>query len=354
MKHPFLTTVLLIGVLALAIAGCAPSVPASTPAAELPTVPTSTAIPAQGQVQETGQATLQEIDLGSLSGTIYSAGSSTVYPLSETIAENFIADGFSGEMKIDSIGSGAGFERFCKTGETDISNASRKIKDSEVANCKAIGRTPIEFRVGTDAIAVVVSAKNDFLTALSMDDLAKVFSDQAVKWSDINPAWPSEDIQRFTPGTDSGTFDFFVETVIQKPQKIEKLEDAKKIALAARNLQTSEDDNVLVQGIEGSKFAIGYFGFAYYQNEAMNLKALSINDVAPSFESAENGKYALARPLFLYSDAHILKEKPQVAAFIHYYLANVNDVIGEVGYFPASGEALDTAKQAWLDAMKSN
>jgi len=296
---------------------------------------------------------LPAVDVASLKGDIYSAGSSTVYPLSEALAEAFKADGFTGEIKIDSVGTGGGFERFCKTGETDIANASRGIKDAEKENCAKLSpaRAPIEFRVGTDAIAIVVSKENTFLTNLTIEELGKIFTGKAAKWSDVNPAWPAEKIQLFTPGTDSGTFDFFVETVIQKPMKIEKLDEAKKLALV-EGIQTSEDDNVLVQGVEGSPYAIGYFGFAYFKNNEAKLKAVSVEDTAPTFESAESGKYKLSRPLFIYSDASIMKEKPQVAAFINYYLSNVNEYIDEVGYFPASEEALNGAKQAWLDASK--
>ncbi len=296
---------------------------------------------------------LPTVDVASLKGDIYSAGSSTVYPLSEALAEAFKADGFTGEIKIDSVGTGGGFERFCKTGETDIANASRGIKDAEKENCTKLSpaRTPIEFRVGTDAIAIVVSKENTFLTNLTIEELGKIFTGKAAKWSDVNPAWPAEKIQLFTPGTDSGTFDFFVETVIQKPMKIEKLDEAKKLALV-EGIQTSEDDNVLVQGVEGSPYAIGYFGFAYFKNNEAKLKAISVEGTAPTFETAESGKYKLSRPLFIYSDASIMKEKPQVAAFINYYLSNVNEYIDEVGYFPASEEALNGAKQAWLDASK--
>ncbi len=290
-------------------------------------------------------------DLLSLTGNIYAAGSSTVYPLAEAIAENFKADGFSGEIKIDSIGSGAGFERFCKTGETDISTASRAIKDSEKTNCAAIDRSPIEFRVGTDAVAIVVSSTNAFATDVTLEELAKIFT-TATNWSDVRPEWPNELIQRFTPGTDSGTFDFFVETVIQKPQGLETLDEGKAIALAALNLQASEDDNVLVQGVEGSPYAIGYFGFAYYINNASQLKALSIEGIAPDFTTAEDGTYKLSRPLFIYSDANILKSKPQVAAFVDYFLKNVDSVISNVGYFPASDTALAASEQVLTDALK--
>jgi phosphate transport system substrate-binding protein len=293
------------------------------------------------------------VDPSTLSGDIYTAGSSTVGPLTEAVIEQFVNEGFTGQIKNDIIGSGAGFERFCKTGETDITNASCAIKDSERETCAALtpARVPLEFRIGTDAIAVVVSKENTFVTDLTLDELAMLFT-TAEKWSDVRSDWPDEPIQRFTPGTDSGTFDFFTEVVVQKPQGIEKLEDAKALVLNASNLQTSEDDNVLVKGVEGSPYAIGYFGFAYYQEQSDKLNTLSINSVTPSFKTAESGKYILSRPLYIYSDVNIMKEKPQVAAFINYYLTNVNDLITDVGYFPASLEALDQAKQAWLDAMK--
>jgi phosphate transport system substrate-binding protein len=239
---------------------------------------------------------------------------------------------------IDSIGSGAGIERFCVAGETDIANASRAIKDSEVESCVAINRTPIEFRVGTDALAVVVSAENDFATDITLAELALIFS-TATNWSDVRAEWPAEPIQRFIPGTDSGTFDYFVEEVFE--------EDSAPI-LAASNLQLSEDDNVLVQGVEGSPYAIGFFGYAYYANEGGALKALSLDGVTPNAISAEDGSYPLARPLFIYSDASIMAEKPEVAAFINYFLTNVNAEILTVGYFPASDRALNLAKVSWL------
>jgi phosphate transport system substrate-binding protein len=301
---------------------------------------------------------LPEVDPGMLSGNIVSAGSSTVFPLAERMADRFKEEGFTedkGTLTIDSIGSGAGFERFCKTGETDISNASRKIKDSEVKNCTAINRTPLEFRIGTDALAVVVSSQNDFLTDVTLEELAKIFSTQATKWSDVNPAWPNEDILRFSPGTDSGTFDYFVEAVMDPTFVVDKEADkgkGKEEILNASNIQFSEDDNVLVQGVEGSPYAIGYFGYAYFNENQGNLKALSVNGVEPSFNTAESGEYKLARPLFIYSDPAVMKEKPQVASFINFFLTYVNEEIQSVGYFPASAEALDVSRQAWLEAMK--
>jgi len=277
-----------------------------------------------------------------VTGDIVTAGSSTVYPLSEAMAERFQDEGYSGNITIDSIGSGAGFERFCVQGETDISNASRPIKDSEVESCQSIGREPLEFRVGTDALAVVVSQENEFIDNATLSELALIFS-TADTWADVNPAWPTEPIQRFIPGTDSGTFDYFVEEVFDENEEP---------ILSAANTQLSEDDNVLVQGVLGSPYAIGFFGYAYYAENADTLKILSIEGVAPSAESVDQGTYPLARPLFIYSSAEIMQAKPQVASFINFYLTYVNDEIGPVGYFPASVEALDSAKQAWLDAVQ--
>jgi phosphate transport system substrate-binding protein len=291
---------------------------------------------------------LPEVNPLEVTGDIITAGSSTVYPLSERMAERFKDEGYQGNITIDSIGTGAGFERFCKSGETDISNASRPIKASEVESCLAIGREPLEFRVGTDALAVVVSSENTFLTDITLAELAKVFSDEVQKWSDVNPAWPNEDIRRFSPGTDSGTFDYFVEAVMDAAYEKGK---GKEHILKAANLQLSEDDNVLVQGVEGSPYAIGYFGYAYFQENQGRLKALSIEGVAPKLESVDAGTYKLARPLFIYSTAKIMQEKPQVAAFINFYLTYVNEEIKSVGYFPASAAALEQAKQTWLDAM---
>lgn len=291
-----------------------------------------------------------------VTGDIVTAGSSTVFPLSERMAEVFKDEGFTGNITIDSIGTGAGFERFCKTGETDISNASRAIKDSEKESCAALAtpRTPLEFRVGTDALAVVVNNENTFLKDVTLEQLALIFS-TAEKWSDVDPSWPAETILRYSPGTDSGTFDYFVEAVMAPANKNSDGKADVKLGeeaiLSATNIQFSEDDNVLVQGVEGSPYAIGYFGFAYYQENKGKLKDLSLGGVAPTEVTAENGDYKLARPLFIYSDANIMQSKPQVAAFIKFYLENVNNEILDVGYFPASEAAIQEALQTWHDAV---
>ena len=274
-------------------------------------------------------------------GNIVTAGSSTVFPLSERMVERFKDEGFPGNISVDSIGSGAGFERFCSSGETDISNASRAIKPAEVTNCQAIGREPIEIRVGTDALAVVVSRDNTFADNVSMEQLNVLFS-TAANWSDINPEWPDEPIQRFIPGTDSGTFDYFVEEVFDKDEEP---------ILSAGNLQMSEDDNILVQGVLGGPYSVGFFGYAYYAENADKLNVLDIDGVEASTGSVDDASYPLARPLFIYTTADIMMEKPQVAAFVNFYLTYVDEEVVDVGYFPADQAALDAAKQAWLDAL---
>ena len=287
-------------------------------------------------------------------GDFVAAGSSTVFPLYERMKQRFDEEGYTGNNTYDSIGTGGGFERFCKTGETDISGASRAIKDSEVESCKAIGRDPLAFRVGTDAIAVVVSKENTFVTDVTKEELALIFS-TAQKWSDVRPEWPAEDILRYVPGTDSGTYDYFVEAIMA-PANLNadgKADIAlgEEAFLKATNLNQSEDDNVLVQGVEGSPYAIGFFGFAYYVENEGKLSVLSVGGIAPTAETAESGEYPISRPLFIYSDAKIMQEKPQVAAFIHFFLTEVNNEIDSVGYFPASQSALDESLAAWSAAL---
>jgi len=333
----FITFVFVVMSLVLAACGSpATEAPASAP--EPTNIPDASA-PAEPSAPEDAMAMYAP---DAVSGDIVIAGSSTVFPLAERMIERFTEEGFDGNATYDSIGSGAGLERFCVAGESDIAGASRAVKDSEVESCKAIGRTPVEFRVGTDALSVVVSKDNTFVTDVTTEELALIFG-TAANWSDVRPEWPNEPIQRFIPGTDSGTFDYFVEHVFDKDSSI---------ILAASNTQLSEDDNVLVQGVEGSPYSVGFFGYAYYEENADKLNVLSVDGVAPSQVTVDDNSYPLSRPLFLYSDATILKDKPQAAAFIYFFLTEVNNEIGDVGYFPANDIVLAGAMSAWEEATK--
>jgi phosphate transport system substrate-binding protein len=284
-----------------------------------------------------------------VSGDIITAGSSTVFPLSERMKQRFEEEGYTGNLTVDSIGSGGGIERFCVAGESDIANASRAMKDSEVESCAGIGRTVVEFQVGIDALTVTVSSENDFATDVTTEELALIYS-TATLWSDVRPEWPAEPIQRFSPGTDSGTFDFFVEAVMASidDEATEDVNEGEEGILESAGTQFSEDDNVLVQGVQGSPYAIGYFGYAYYQENASTLKALSVDGIAPTAETAESGEYPISRPLFIYSSTEIMQEKPQVSSFIYFYLGNVTNEILDVGYFPVSDAKAQENLDAWM------
>lgn len=317
MNHKFQNLLALLVIASFVLAACGPAATATSAPAE----------PTMGS-EEDPYSPLN------VSGDIITAGSSTVFPLTERMAERFRDEGFNGNITVDSIGSGAGFERFCESGESDISNASRGIEEDEIALCEAIGRTPIEFRVGTDALAIVVNPANDWAIDITLAELAQLFT-TAQTWSDVRADWPDEPVLRFSPGTDSGTFDYFVEAVLD--------DDASGLQ-SSSGTQFSEDDNVLAQGVIGSPGGIGYFGYAYYNENAGSLSILDIEGVEPTVVTAEDGSYPLARPLFIYSDATIMAEKPQVAAFIHFYLSFMNEEVIDVGYFPASEDAI---QEAW-------
>jgi len=343
--------ILMVLVLAACSNSATPAAEAPAEATEAPAAVEATEVPAEEAAAEEAamdgeMLMLPEVNPLEVTGDIISAGSSTVYPLSEAMAERFKDEGYAGNITIDSIGSGAGFERFCVAGESDIANASRPIKDSEIESCAAIGRTPIEFRVGTDALAVVVNPDNEFLTDVTVAQLAMIFSNEVTNWSEVDASWPDEPILRFSPGTDSGTFDYFVEAVMDETYG----DEGQTMLLDAGNLQLSEDDNVLVQGVEGDLNAIGYFGYAYYEENADLLNIVNIDGVEAGAASVDDGTYPLARPLFIYSDATIMNEKPQVASFIDFYLTYVNEEVIDAGYFPASEEVLNASMQAWIDA----
>ena len=286
---------------------------------------------------------LPEVVPSFVDGNIIIAGSSTVFPLSDAIATRFRDEGYAGNITVDSIGSGAGFERFCAEGVTAISNASRPIKDAEVGNCHAIGRDVFPVRVGTDALAVILNSENDFVDNLSLKQLAQVFS-TADTWRDVNPDWPAEPIERFIPGTDSGTFDYFVEEVF---------DDNKEPILAAARTSLSEDDNVLVTGVSGNPYAVGFFGFAYFDANRDVLVAATIDDIVPEASSVDAGTYSLARPLFMYAAPEIISERPQVGDFLTYYLNVVNEEVNAVGYFPSDPFGLNRTKFLVLAATSN-
>ena len=271
------------------------------------------------------------VNLGDLSGDINVDGSSTVFPITEAMAEEFghATDG-NVRITVGVSGTGGGFKKFC-AGETHISDASRPIKQSEVDLCAENGIEYIELPVAIDGLSVMVNPANDFVECMTVDELYTVWAPEAegivMKWNQVRAGWPDEDIRLYAPGVDSGTFDYFTETVNGESQ-------------ASRgDFLPSEDDNVLVTGIAGDRGALGYFGYAYYAENADRLKLVAIDGgegcVTPTDDTINNGTYSpLSRPLFIYVAADALNQ-PHVKAFIEFYLDVANrSFISETGYIP--------------------
>jgi phosphate transport system substrate-binding protein len=287
-------------------------------------------------------AIAQETDLGSLSGEVVSDGSSTVGPLTQAVAEEFNAQAPNVQISVDISGTGGGFVRFC-AGEIDLSNASRPIAEDEVALCAENGVDWYEFEVAYDGLTVVVNKENTWATCMSVDQLEQLWQKEnpATTWADVNGEWPGDTVNLYGPGTDSGTFDYFVEAILGE-------DDIRE------DFTPSEDDNVLVQGVAGDVNALGYFGLAYYEANQETLNAVAIdsgdgNCVAPSPETVQDGSYApLSRPLFIYVNGASL-QRPEIAAFMQFYLENASVLAGDVGYVASPADAY-TADQEKLNA----
>jgi phosphate transport system substrate-binding protein len=271
--------------------------------------------------------------------TIKIDGSSTVFPITEAVAEEFQAANRGVNVTVGLSGTGGGFEKFCN-GETDISNASRPIKSSEMEACKAAGIEYMELPVAYDALTVVVNPRNTWVTSLTVDELKKIWEPSAqgqiTNWNQVRSSFPDAPLKLFGPGTDSGTFDYFTEAVVGESKA------------SRADYTASEDDNVLVQGVSRDENALGYFGFAYYEQNKQRLKSVPIDNgdgaVAPSRETVENGTYQpLSRPLFIYVSKKSA-ERPEVRNFVNFYLSNT-DLVTEVGYVPLPSEAYELAKQ---------
>ncbi|NEP40709.1 MAG: PstS family phosphate ABC transporter substrate-binding protein [Okeania sp. SIO2G4] len=262
-------------------------------------------------------------------------GSSTVYPITEAVAEEFQKEK-RGVMRVTVgiSGTGGGFKKFCSLEDsvrTDISDASRTIQPSEIEKCKAAGIEFIELPIAYDAITVVVNTEN-FVDTMSVEDLKKMWAPEAqgkvMKWNQVNSNWPDAELRMYGPGADSGTFDYFTKEIVGQSK-------------ASRSDYTpSEDDNVLVQGVANDPNAIAYFGYSYYEANRDLLKAIAIDNgngpVKPSLETVRSGEYQpLARPIFIYVNAKAA-ERPEVKEFVEFYLKNAPQLVKEVNSVPLS------------------
>ena len=273
----------------------------------------------------------------SLSGTVEIDGSSTVFPISEAVAEEFYSEHPNVRVNVAVSGTGGGFKRFT-IGETDISNASREIKESERLAAIDNGVEFVELRIGTDGLSVIVDPSNNYVDCLTTSELKTIWEPgtRIEYWSDLGQKFPEQKLNRFGPDTDSGTFDYFTEEINGEAQ------------VSTDQYQASPDDNVLVRGISGTKGSIGYFGYAYYQENQESLKVVAVDDgngcVTPTPTTIADGSYSpLSRPLFIYVNVESLN-KPEVKAFVDFYLTHGPELVNEVGYI-ASGDEVYAANQ---------
>ncbi len=281
---------------------------------------------------------------GELAGTIGIDGSSTVFPVSQAVAEEFQKQHSGVKVVVGTSGTGGGFKKFV-LGETDINDASRPIKQKEIDACKKNGIEYAELKIAIDGLSVIVHPENDWCDRISVEQLKTIWEpgSKIKLWSEVNPAWPAKEIKLYGPDTDSGTFDYFTEAICGEGG-------------ACRSDYTpSADDNVLVRGVSGDKYSLGYFGYAYYVENKDKLKVVGIvasegaESVKPTDQTIEAGKYVpLSRPLFLYINKASLKKR-EVATFLTYYLNEGQDLVSEVGYVRLSTTLLGET-QATLEA----
>ncbi|MCX8518618.1 MAG: PstS family phosphate ABC transporter substrate-binding protein [Methylophilaceae bacterium] len=276
--------------------------------------------------------------------TVRADGSSTVYPITEAVAEEYQK---AQKVKVTAgiSGTGGGFRKFCR-GDTDVQNASRPILKQEIVACQAMGISFIELPIAYDALTVVVNRNNSFLKSISIAELRKMWSPEAqgqIKtWQQVNKAWPDSPLKLFGAGSDSGTFDYFTEAVVGKAKS------------SRGDYTASEDDNVLVKGVESDKGALGYFGLAYYEANQQRLRAVPIvaetssQAVMPSLETVMNGSYQpLSRPLFIYVNAKSAN-RPEVKAFVDFYLKAAPQLVLEAKYIPLTATEYQAVTQHWL------
>lgn len=270
---------------------------------------------------------------GQLSGTIKIDGSSTVFPVTEAMAEEFRMEHPDVLITVGVSGTGGGFQKFGR-GETDISNASRPIKEKEIEVCEENNIDFIELTVAYDGLAVVANTGNDWLSEITLEELKKIWEPAAqgvvTRWNQIRPEWPDEEIHLYGPGVASGTYDYFTEVIVGQSGS------------SRGDYTASEDDNVLVQGIAGDRYGLGFFGLAYYEENQNKLKLIAVDNgesaVYPSVETVSAGSYSpLSRPVYIYVNS-LAAERPEVVEFVHFYLDSAPEITKQIGYVPLPDE----------------
>lgn len=284
----------------------------------------------------------EQSDENKLSGDVKIDGSSTVYPITEAIAEEFRLVQPDVRVTVGVSGTGGGFKKFARK-ETDISDASRPIKEKEKIACEEQGIGYVELTIAYDGLAVLVSPDNDWVDEFTVEELKKIWEPEAqgtiTRWNQIRPEWPDEEIHLFGPGVASGTYDYFTEVIVGES------------GASRADYTASEDDHILVQGIANDKYGLGFFGLAYYEENKDKLRLIGVNNgngaVLPTMETVSNGTYApLSRPIFIYVSS-AAAEKEHVNAFVNFYLDNAADLVQEVGYIPLPAEEYAVEKEEY-------
>lgn len=278
-------------------------------------------------------------EVKTLEGSVAIDGSSTVYPIMEAVAEEYMIEQADVQVSVGFSGTGGGFKKFIAS-ETDMSNASRTIKEEEIAQLEEKGLEFTEFELAKDGVSVVINPANEWVDYLTVEELKMLWIDngQTKLWSDIREGWPAEEVKFYSPGTDSGTFDYFNEVILEEQTMVQN------------NLTLSEDDNTLVTGVIGDKNAIGFFGYAYYAENKDQLKVVPIDSgngaIEPTNETIEEGTYSpLSRAVYTYVSNESVETKEQVADFVQFTLENAGDLAEEVGYVRLPEEKYDEALQ---------
>jgi len=289
------------------------------------------------------QSTTDGASGGATSGGVRVDGSSTVAPLTAAAKELFNAtpEGQGVDVTVGQSGTGGGFKKFC-AGETDISDASRPIKDEEAAACAEAGIEYAEIAVANDALTLIVNNENDWAKCLTVEELKTMWAPESegkiTNWNQINPSFPDVPLELFGAGTDSGTFDYFTDAINGEE------------GASRTDYTPSEDDNITVTGVEGTKGALGYLGFSYFEENADKVRAVEVDGgngcVAPSLESASDGSYTpLSRPLFIYPSKSAM-QRAEVAAFVEYYVNNDAEITKKALFVPLSAAQVEEAKAA--------
>jgi phosphate transport system substrate-binding protein len=278
-----------------------------------------------------------------VAGNIRIEGSSTVFPITQAAAELFRQENPDARIEVGGAGTSDGFQAFCQ-GDTQISDASRPIEPAEIQACKKAGVEYIEIPIAYDGISVVVNKKgNDWAYDITSDELKKMWEPSAegkvTKWNQVRSSWPDRPLNLYGPGTESGTYEFFNGEIVGNEEEVNRQSD----------VEMSEDDNVLVQGVSGDANALGYFGYSYYENNLDTLRALELDGVKPTEDSIRSGEYPLSRPLFIYVSTDALKNNKAVKPFVDFYLANLEKLVKAAKYvtMPASLEKESMAQ--WED-----